>query len=101
MSTILLAETSTLYRCHVVNTSCVLVCCRRVHITEDTLKWLGDEYQVEPGNGHLRSPFIQKRGVETFLIVPDNTSRVVSLHHHCCFLLIIKIRRGEISVCLC
>lgn len=48
-----------------------------MHITRDTLDCLGDEYQVEPGHGEQRNAYLKDNDIETFLIVPDNTSRVV------------------------
>lgn len=56
--------------------SCVF---RRVHITKETLECLGDEYKVEPGHGEQRNAYLKDNNIETFLIVPDNTSRVVTL----------------------
>lgn len=52
---------------------------RRVHITKETLDCLGDEYNVEPGLGYTRNTYLKDHNVDTYLIVPDNTSRVVSL----------------------
>lgn len=51
---------------------------RRVHITKETLRCLGDDYKVEPGYGGLRNAYLKDHNIETFLIVPDDTSRVVS-----------------------
>ena len=44
--------------------------CSRVHITQSTLENLRGEYEVEPGNGHLRNEDIAARGIQTFFIVP-------------------------------
>lgn len=52
---------------------------RRVHITRETLQCLGDDYRVEPGHGDQRNAYLKDHNIETFLIVPDDTSRVVSL----------------------
>jgi hypothetical protein len=47
-----------------------LDCSSRVHISESTLLSLGDEYQVEPANGHERDAYIAKLGIKTYFIVP-------------------------------
>lgn len=52
--------------------------CSRVHITKETLRCLGDDYKVEPGHGGLRNAYLKDHNIETYLIVPDDTSRVVS-----------------------
>ncbi|KAG6446971.1 hypothetical protein O3G_MSEX004697 [Manduca sexta] len=49
----------------------------RVHITKETLRCLGDDYKVEPGYGGQRNTYLKDHNIETFLIVPDDTSRVV------------------------
>ena len=49
-----------------------------MHITKETLRCLGDDYKVEPGYGGLRNAYLKDHNIETFLIVPDDTSRVVS-----------------------
>merc|ERR1712136_294083 len=41
----------------------------RIHITKDTLNYLNDEYEVEPGFGHLRDEYLRERNIETYLIV--------------------------------
>ncbi|XP_039764165.1 adenylate cyclase type 5-like isoform X2 [Pararge aegeria] len=48
----------------------------RVHITKETLDCLGDEYKVEPGNGGQRNAYLKDHNIDTYLIVPDDTSRV-------------------------
>lgn len=40
----------------------------RVHISKATLNYLGDSYEVEPGNGEARDAYLRHHGVETFLI---------------------------------
>ncbi|ESO96914.1 hypothetical protein LOTGIDRAFT_115371, partial [Lottia gigantea] len=42
----------------------------RVHISSNTLKCLGDTYGVEPGEGHLRSPFLAENNITTYLVIP-------------------------------
>lgn len=51
----------------------------RVHITKETLCCLGDDYKVEPGHGGYRNAYLKDHNIETYLIVPDDTSRVVRL----------------------
>ncbi|KAE9537423.1 hypothetical protein AGLY_006446 [Aphis glycines] len=48
----------------------------RIHITADTLKYLGNAYQVEPGNGGERNAFLKDHNIETYLIVPPETTYV-------------------------
>lgn len=43
---------------------------RRVHITKTTLDYLGDKFEVEPGNGASRETYLADHKIETFLIVP-------------------------------
>ncbi|KAG5670768.1 hypothetical protein PVAND_001009 [Polypedilum vanderplanki] len=43
---------------------------RRVHITKTTLDYLGDKFDVEPGNGASRETYLADHKIETFLIVP-------------------------------
>ncbi|KAK9501069.1 hypothetical protein O3M35_002183 [Rhynocoris fuscipes] len=47
----------------------------RVHITEETLKYLADDYKVEPGNGGERNAYLRDHNIQTYLIVPEETSR--------------------------
>ncbi|KAJ8738072.1 hypothetical protein PYW08_000667 [Mythimna loreyi] len=54
----------------------------RVHITKETLRCLGDDYKVEPGYGGLRNTYLKDHNIETFLIVPDDTSRVDKKPQH-------------------
>lgn len=42
----------------------------RVHISKATLSFLGDEFQVEPGEGGKRDSFLQSRNINTYLIKP-------------------------------
>merc|ERR1711963_257418 len=46
----------------------------RVHITQTTLDHLNarsnGQYEVEPGNGHMRNEYIAALGIQTFFIVP-------------------------------
>ena len=39
-------------------------------MTQATLEHLRGEYEVEPGNGHLRNEHIGSLGIQTFFIVP-------------------------------
>ncbi|XP_041987039.1 adenylate cyclase type 5-like isoform X2 [Aricia agestis] len=54
----------------------------RVHITKETLNCLGDDYKVEPGNGGQRNAYLKDHNIETYLIVPDDTSRVDKKPQH-------------------
>ncbi|KAH9638346.1 hypothetical protein HF086_006526 [Spodoptera exigua] len=54
----------------------------RVHITKETLRCLGDDYKVEPGHGGLRNAYLKDHNIETYLIVPDDTSRVDKKPQH-------------------
>ncbi|CAH2035104.1 unnamed protein product, partial [Iphiclides podalirius] len=54
----------------------------RVHITEETLRCLGGDYKVEPGYGGQRNAYLKDHNIETYLIVPDDTSRVDSKPQH-------------------
>ncbi|XP_046393451.1 adenylate cyclase type 8-like isoform X2 [Ischnura elegans] len=40
----------------------------RVHISKATLDCLNNAYDVEPGNGETRDPYLRDHGVETFLV---------------------------------
>ncbi|CAF0857910.1 unnamed protein product, partial [Didymodactylos carnosus] len=42
----------------------------RVHISKDTLMNLGDEFDVEPGNGQERDAYLAEHNVQTYFIVP-------------------------------
>lgn len=42
----------------------------RVHITKQTLEYLGDKFEVEPGNGGSRDPYLADHKIETYLIIP-------------------------------
>uniref|UniRef100_A0A3P8QQ10 Adenylate cyclase type 1 n=1 Tax=Astatotilapia calliptera TaxID=8154 RepID=A0A3P8QQ10_ASTCA len=48
----------------------------KVHITRSTLECLNGDYEVEPGNGHERSAFLQKHEIETFFIVPSHRRKI-------------------------
>ncbi|CAG4984786.1 unnamed protein product, partial [Parnassius apollo] len=54
----------------------------RVHITKETLRCLGDDYKVEPGYGGQRNAYLKDHNIETYLIVPDDTSRVDKKPQH-------------------
>ena len=43
----------------------------RVHITEETLKFLGSDYKVENGNGGERNSYLKDHNINTYLIVSD------------------------------
>ena len=50
---------------------------RRVHITQATLDCLGNEYEVEPGEGHLRSQYLRDHNVTSYFIIPPPRRRKV------------------------
>nr|CAH7746500.1 unnamed protein product [Callosobruchus chinensis] len=41
----------------------------RVHITKETLKFLGNDYTVEPGQGGDRNAYLREHNIETYLII--------------------------------
>ncbi|XP_022249771.1 adenylate cyclase type 5-like isoform X2 [Limulus polyphemus] len=47
-----------------------------IHITKETLKCLNGDYQLESGNGGERHAYLRDHNIETFLIVPDDKTRV-------------------------
>ncbi|KAF2368726.1 Adenylyl cyclase class-3/4/guanylyl cyclase [Trinorchestia longiramus] len=47
----------------------------RIHITSETLKYLGDDYQVEPGYGGDRNAYLKTHNIETYLVVPSDEYR--------------------------
>ena len=50
-----------------------------MHISKDTLHYLKDAYEVEPGHGDQRDAYLRIHGVETFLIKrtePTNLKKV-------------------------
>jgi len=51
-----------------------------VHITKTTLDYLGDKFEVEPGNGASREPYLADHKIESFLIVPPKVNHIFSLN---------------------
>lgn len=47
-----------------------------MHITKETLHYLGDSYEVEPGDGGQRNSYLKTHNIETFLIVPKDEYRI-------------------------
>ena len=43
--------------------------CRRVHVSEKTLSFLNDEFEVEPGHGEKREEILRIAGIKTYFIV--------------------------------
>jgi len=48
----------------------------RVHITKQTLDFLGDKFEVEQGEGGGRDAYLADHKIETYLIVPPKVSVV-------------------------
>ncbi|CAL1281493.1 unnamed protein product, partial [Larinioides sclopetarius] len=46
----------------------------KVHISKATLDYLGDTYEVDPGQGETRDAYLRTHGVETFLIRKNQPS---------------------------
>lgn len=59
---------------------------RRVHITKATLDYLGDKFEVEPGGGASREPYLADHKIETYLIIPPKVSVTNSIHFVRCVL---------------
>lgn len=54
----------------------------RVHITEATLAFLADAYQVEEGNGHLRDPYLKEMNIKTYLVIDPRTKERRPKNNH-------------------
>lgn len=50
----------------------------RIHITKETLKYLGSDYRVEPGHGGERNGYLRDHNIDSFLIIPSDKYRDVS-----------------------
>lgn len=42
---------------------------RRVHVSEVTLSFLNDEFEVEPAHGERREEMLRQAGIKTYFIV--------------------------------
>ncbi|XP_026848993.1 adenylate cyclase type 2 [Drosophila persimilis] len=51
----------------------------RVHITKQTLDFLGDKFEVEQGEGGNRDPYLADHKIETYLIVPPRPAYTYSV----------------------
>ncbi|XP_037510412.1 adenylate cyclase type 5 isoform X1 [Rhipicephalus sanguineus] len=47
-----------------------------VHITKETLQFLGDDYEVMPGEGGQRHPYLRDHNIETYIIIPNDKKRM-------------------------
>ncbi|XP_022645660.1 Ca(2+)/calmodulin-responsive adenylate cyclase-like isoform X3 [Varroa destructor] len=47
----------------------------RVHVTAATLKYLNNDFQVEPGKGEDRSAYLRDHGITTYFIIPPPNRR--------------------------
>lgn len=56
---------------------------RRVHITKETLRCLGDDYEVEPGNGGERNSYLKDHNIDTYLIVASSYRGVSQILNIC------------------
>ncbi|KAK9870661.1 hypothetical protein WA026_008222 [Henosepilachna vigintioctopunctata] len=55
----------------------------RVHITKETLRCLGNDYVVEPGNGGDRNSYLKDHNIDTYLIIaPSYRGGTSSSHSH-------------------
>jgi hypothetical protein len=56
---------------------------RRVHITEETLKCLNGDYEVEEGYGGERNAYLRDNNIKTYFIKSDikvEALMIISLH---------------------
>lgn len=44
-----------------------------MHITKETLNYLGNDYEVEEGNGGERNSYLKEHNIQTYLIIPGDT----------------------------
>ena len=49
-----------------------------MHITEETLKYLNGDFEVEPGNGGERHQYLKEHDIKTYLIKNDQHRDKVS-----------------------
>lgn len=54
---------------------CWSYCFSRVHVTAATLKYLNNDFQVEPGKGEDRSAYLRDHGITTYFIIPPPNRR--------------------------
>lgn len=50
----------------------------RIHITEETHRFLGGDYDVEEGNGGERHAYLKEHNIQTFLVIPPDNFQEVS-----------------------
>ena len=55
---------------------------RRIHITEETMKCLNGDYEVEAGNGAERNQYLKEHNILTYLVVPPDEFCDVSIVSH-------------------
>ena len=52
---------------------------RRVHITEEVVKCLGDDFEFEAGDGIERNAYLRDNNIKTYFVKPNSTRAQVSL----------------------
>jgi len=50
---------------------------RRVHISEKTASALGDQFQLEPGDGGERDDYLREHDIKTFLVAVPEVSVII------------------------
>lgn len=56
----------------------------RVHVSETTLGFLNDEFEVEPAHGEKREEILRIAGIKTYFIVCTNIYYTINSLTHVC-----------------